>query len=241
MVIYRALFPNEKSYIGKSVNFNSRKLSHLYSSKYKSANTKMKYAILKYGFDSISWEILEETDNLEKLNNLEKEYIKKFDSINNGYNISSGGDGGDTISNNPNKNDIIKRQLSTKGFDPKNYILIEYKIANSIKEDYLDNKFSIKALCRKYNISKNRMTRFLKSSGIEIDKDRCKLTNSVMISDEKINIFISKFKNNKTIKGIAEEERLTIMIVSRILHDSGIRKSSRFENGRRYDGKQPKK
>ena len=133
MVIYRALFPNGKNYIGKSVNFDSRKLSHFYFSKYKSKNTKMKYAILKYGFDSISWEILEETDNLEKLNELEKQYIKKFDSIKNGYNISSGGDGGDTISNNPNKNDIIKRQLSTKGFDPKNYILIDYEIADNIK------------------------------------------------------------------------------------------------------------
>jgi len=30
------------------------------------------------------------------------------------------------------------------------------------------------------------------------------------------------------------------MITSRILHDSGVRISSRFKDGKRYDGKQPK-
>ncbi len=30
------------------------------------------------------------------------------------------------------------------------------------------------------------------------------------------------------------------MITSRILHDFGVRISSRFKDGKRYDGKQPK-
>jgi hypothetical protein len=80
----------------------------------------------------------------------------------------------------------------------------------------------------------------LKSEKIEIDKDRCVLTNSINLSEEKIYIVIDKFKSGKLIKEIALEEGLTIMIVSRILHDAGVRESKRFKNGKRYDGKQPK-
>jgi hypothetical protein len=39
------------------------------------------------------------------LNKKEIEFIIKYDSIKNGYNTSTGGDGGDTISNNPRRYD----------------------------------------------------------------------------------------------------------------------------------------
>ena len=58
---------------------------------------------------------------------------------------------------------------------------------------------------------------------------------------EYIDKIVNLYKIGKTIKQISEEEKLTIMIVSRILHDSGVRESKRFKNGKRYDGKQPKK
>lgn len=115
MVIYKAEFPNGKVYIGKSKSFDDRKIKHYYSTRY--YNTKLTNAINKYGFDSINWEILYQTDNLQDLNEKEIEFIKKYNSIKDGYNISTGGDGGDTISNNPNRIDIIKRQLNTKGYD----------------------------------------------------------------------------------------------------------------------------
>ena len=68
-----------------------------------------------------------------------------------------------------------------------------------------------------------------------------KLTNSIKLEDDKINSVISKYENGKTIKEISEEEGLTIMITSRILHDAGVRTSTRFKDGKRYDGKQPKR
>ena len=76
MVIYKAEFPNGKVYIGKSKNFDDRKLKHSYSMRY--YNTKMSNAISKYGFNSIKWEILYETEDFEELNKKEIEFIQLY-------------------------------------------------------------------------------------------------------------------------------------------------------------------
>ena len=242
LVIYKAEFPNGKVYIGKSKNFEIRKMSHFYNSNYKKTNsTKMNRAINKYGFDNIKWEIIFESDNIDTINKKEKEYIIIFDSIKMGYNISNGGDGGDTISNNERRNDIIKQQLKSKGIDPDKYVIITDELKIKILEDYSNNKLSIKALCRKYLISEQRMTRILKSENIEIDQDRCKLTNSKTFNDDFINKVIEMYKDGLLIKDIAEVENKTIMVISRILHDSGVRISKRFGDGRMTDGSKPRK
>jgi len=46
----------------------------------------------KYGIDNFDIEVLETIDNKENLKQLEIYYIKKFDSYNNGYNMTVGGD-----------------------------------------------------------------------------------------------------------------------------------------------------
>ena len=66
------------------------------------------------------------------------------------------------------------------------------------------------------------------------------MTNSKVFDIEYINLIINDYKNGLKIKEIAKKENKSIMIISRILHDSGVRISTRFKNGRRYDGKQPK-
>jgi ribosomal protein L12E/L44/L45/RPP1/RPP2 len=239
-VIYKAEFPNGKVYIGKSKDFDSRKIKHSYSTRY--YNTKLTNAINKYGFDSIKWEIIFETEDINIINQKEIEFISKYDSIKNGYNISTGGDGGDTISNNPRRLDIIKQQLTSKGYESDSYYIeISDIISKSIIEDYLNNKLSLKALSRKYSISRQRITRFLKSNNIDIDQDRIKITNSIKLSEDEIESVINKYKNGKTIKDISSEENQTIQTISRILHDAGVRISTRFKDGKRYDGKQPKR
>jgi group I intron endonuclease len=58
---------------------------------YKHQSTKLNNAIRKYGSNAFEVIVLE-TCPLDCLNDLEKIYIEEFDSINNGYNLTHGGD-----------------------------------------------------------------------------------------------------------------------------------------------------
>lgn len=105
---------NNKKYIGKtSRSLNKRWSEHKYDSK--NSNSYLHRAMRKYGFENFSISILEKVicDNLEnfnnKLNKLEQYYISQFDTCNNGYNLTLGGDGscGYTISQD-HKNAVSK-------------------------------------------------------------------------------------------------------------------------------------
>jgi hypothetical protein len=68
-------------------------------------------AFQKYGIENFKKEIIEECDSIELLNEREKFWISYYSSTDRsiGYNIASGGNGGDTISNHPNKEEIKKK------------------------------------------------------------------------------------------------------------------------------------
>jgi group I intron endonuclease len=84
-----------KIYIGKSFNIRKRLNDHKCIGRCKKSNYHLAHAILKYGWDNFSVEILEIIHNFDKLRNndnlLKKEayYIELFDSTNQdkGYNI----------------------------------------------------------------------------------------------------------------------------------------------------------
>jgi len=231
MLIYKIEFPNGKVYIGKTKDLENRKYHHYYNAK--NGNTLLLYkAFRKYGANII-WHIIENC-NEEMADYFEKLYIEKYKSnnIEYGYNLTEGGDGGNTITNNPNFNEIISKQLKTKGC--KDYMPLTSDLKEKIKNDYLIIGLSIRQIVKNYSITKQRITRFLKSESIKINRDKCKETNSKNVTKEEINLVIIGFNEGKPIKSIAKELKLTIMIVSRILHDNGIRKSKRFENGKRW-------
>jgi group I intron endonuclease len=109
MIIYKTTnLINGKIYIGKDMHNNQN---------YLGSGKILKQAIQKYGKENFKKEIVEECQD-EKLW-LEREiyWIGYFNSTKIGYNIALGGNGGDTISNNPNKDDIRKRH-SEKMKDP---------------------------------------------------------------------------------------------------------------------------
>jgi group I intron endonuclease len=92
MVIYKTTnLVNGKFYIGKDVK---NKKSYLGSGKV------LKQAIQKYGKDNFKKEILERCNTLEELDEREKYWIKELKAIENGYNLTEGGTGGDTWTNN---------------------------------------------------------------------------------------------------------------------------------------------
>lgn len=86
---------NHKVYIGQTTDLVNRKASH----RYKSTFTKSKFynAVRKYGWDNFDFDVIAqvEEDTLEKvtevLDELEINFIKKYNSFNKGYNSTSGG------------------------------------------------------------------------------------------------------------------------------------------------------
>ena len=92
-------------YIYKTTNLINGKIyigqhrSEEYDSSYYGSGKLIRRAIEKYGIENFSNEILCECLSKNDLDKMEKHFIKKYDSRNSlvGYNISFGGDGGDTF------------------------------------------------------------------------------------------------------------------------------------------------
>jgi hypothetical protein len=179
------------------------------------------------------------------MNQKEIEFIKLYNSTLHefGYNMVCGDKFVYEKRNNFDENykvDIIKKKLKSNGHDPDKYVVITDELKKEIINDYVNNKLSRNALVKKYSISKQRMSRLLKSENIEINMNKSSEVNTKIFDIKYTNKIIELFNSGLNIKTIGEQEKLTIMIVSRILHDSGTRISSRFKNDKRYDGKQPK-
>jgi len=91
---------NNKVYIGKSRNIEKRWSDHKYkpfSNTEFNSCPKFYAAIRKYGLNNFHFEILLETEQTIsdiELNKLERDFIKQYNSTEDGYNISEGGDGG---------------------------------------------------------------------------------------------------------------------------------------------------
>jgi hypothetical protein len=99
---------NSKIYIGKDTTSNPN---------YYGSGVILNNAIKKYGIENFTKHIIDTAETKEELSVKEKYWISFYDSTNKkiGYNISKGGDGGDTISNNPKRN-IINKKISESSF-----------------------------------------------------------------------------------------------------------------------------
>lgn len=86
---------NEKSYIGQSVNIAKRWVAHKAAINKKNEHTydyPLYRAFRKYGVDNFSFEVLEECSH-EQLDEKEKYWISYYNTLDNGYNQTYGGDG----------------------------------------------------------------------------------------------------------------------------------------------------
>lgn len=84
---------NNKMYIGQSVNVRKRKSYHLWMLRENNHfNPKLQNAFNKYGESNFEFTILE-TCKREELNNKEIQYIKQYNTVEEGYNICEGGEG----------------------------------------------------------------------------------------------------------------------------------------------------
>lgn len=137
---------NGKSYIGQTrytIEFRWKQHQH------KKDNTYFYNAIHKYGVENFSIEILEEC-NIEDLNSREIFYIAKYDTFNNGYNLTIEGDG--------------------------NRKLLLDDSYNEIKELYLSG-FSSNKIATLYRVDKASITKILRSLGVKIRSNKLSINH----------------------------------------------------------------
>lgn len=178
---------NGKSYIGQTrytVEFRWKQHQH------KVDNTYFHNAINKYGADNFTVETLEEC-KYEDLDSREIFYIAKYDTFNNGYNLTIGGDGRRKIVSDNQYEEIEGLYLS--GFS-SNKIATLYKvdkatiikILKSMKVKLRNNKlninnqefkelvndyntgYSLRELSKRYNCSPSGLKDFLRRKGVDL-------------------------------------------------------------------------
>ena len=88
---------NNKCYIGQSVDIKIRWLQHIYEGKRNNPQGKLYHAIFNEGIENFSFEVLEECPLDEKiLNEKERYWIEFYNSFEEGYNSTKGGQGEDS-------------------------------------------------------------------------------------------------------------------------------------------------
>lgn len=132
MLIYKITNDiNDKIYIGQTTrSLEIRKQQHL-NSVYK-LNTHLYCAMRKYGVEHFKFEIICTANSIDELNELEEYYIRKYNSVNCGYNMSYGGKNNIMFSDKVKlKHDSIMRSKKVKN-----------KISNSMKQYRKDIPFT---------------------------------------------------------------------------------------------------
>lgn len=128
---------NGKFYIGSSKNIDDRWNVHKqYLNGNYHINPKLQHAWNKYGEGNFLFEIVEETNNDQKLLFEREQYyldnLKSYDRVI-GYNICPTAEGGDCYTHNPNKDKIIKK-LSEMNIGYKNPMFGKNHTEDAIKK-----------------------------------------------------------------------------------------------------------
>lgn len=128
---------NNKSYIGQSVHIERRWIEHCIPS----SNSQIAQAIKQNGKENFDFQVLEEC-SIKELDEKEKYYIKKFNTINpNGYNVSEVNDVAHSV-----------------------YLNISKETVLNIIKDLKNTKLSIIELGKKYGVNKSTIYRINKGA-----------------------------------------------------------------------------
>lgn len=98
--IYLITSPSGKHYVGQSkVSVNKKKYWYSLLETKDTTDRKIVNAIRKYSWNNMKFDIIEQNDNWtkEELNSREIYWIQYYNSVQLGYNMTSGGDGVDTV------------------------------------------------------------------------------------------------------------------------------------------------
>lgn len=116
MIIYKITnLVNKKIYIGLTTRPLDMRINEHLSNAHRTKCMLISRAILKYGRDNFEFEMIAEYKTKEELIEAEKYWIDFYSSNNLdiGYNLTTGGDGGDIIGTLPNKLEIYKKRADS--------------------------------------------------------------------------------------------------------------------------------
>lgn len=181
---------NSKVYIGQTIQtVQERWYRHCGKSGLSDSemNTHFKRAILKYGKESFSIEILEEVDS-SKLDEREKYYINLYDSYNNGYNSTLGGQNG--------------------GYRP--FKLIEY-YSDVIK--LYKYGFSLREIGREFNVDKSTIKGILIRNNITL-----RTTRTYKYSQEQRTLIIQDWNSGLSREEIMNKYKISKTYLSQLIN-----------------------
>lgn len=119
---------DNKKYVGISNDIYHRWTEHKWRAFNKSSqeyNKTLSKAFRKYGLENFEFSILKEEKDANKRKELEKDYIKFYDSYKNGYNDTIGGDG--NLRNKLTEQDVIDIRTRYKNLERCMIVYQEYK------------------------------------------------------------------------------------------------------------------
>lgn len=209
---------NGKSYVGMTKNLKDRNKRHLLS--LKNGSTQVLYqAMRKYGVENFDLIILETCDD-SILCEREKFWIQKENSFVNGYNMTEGGEGGNTYSklskekieeiskllsnkmekNNPNKGQFIgeKNGMYGKHLSKESKKKISQKLKGVIKTEETKKKMRESHLGRKHDYFFPHKNLFV----YDILTKKYFLTKAKILKDK------YKFENYKILKEIVNKKKI---------------------------------
>lgn len=166
-----------KSYVGVTGKTIEERLSdHWYDRTKNYDKIPLRKALITYGKENFNIEKIKICDTLEEAFKFEKEYITKLNTIKAGYNVATGGRGGDTLTYNLKRKEISEKIKSSKLGD-KNHNAKQVDVY--FKNDFL-KRFG----------SAGEATRYFKSIGIDIAESSVKRKCSGVIK----NNYIKEYK-----------------------------------------------
>lgn len=215
---------NNKIYIGQTTKtIEERFAAHIQKAK-NHTNRYLYDAMNYYGYENFIVEKIEECDN-SLLDEKEIYWIAFYKSNQKefGYNMTAGGGGGDTWTNNPNKKEISKK-ISQANLGSKRTLEQRQRMSQAQKGVYyiqidkeeflkdIQNMMSIEDMCEKYKVSRRslykRCTDYFGKTPTEIRGDRLTHSNTQHINIDK-DYLLQGLLKDRTIKEMAQELNLS--------------------------------